>query len=415
LSAANGGRLRPLAFGWDVAGIAVEALSRYRLRTFLSVLGVVLGVAAVIAMMSVSEGARSEALAQVESLGLNNLVIRKSASSFNSTTHGLTADDGSRLLTLVPILANMSPLVDRWFHVSHDGRGRFTNVVGVTSSYRDILRLGVSHGRFLAATDDQSGARVCVLGHSLALELFGRPDVAGAFIRIDGHHWQVIGVLAARTSSPAIGAMAWRDLDTGVIAPLTALSSNSLRIAPSQPVDEIWLEATDGAQVELAGQLVARALPAMNAEEVSFELVIPRELLQQRFRTQRTFSVVVGSVAVLALLVGGIGIMNIMLTSVLERTREIGLRRTVGATRNAITAQFVLESLMMTLGGGILGILVGVVVAGVITTYAGWTTRVSLPSIALGFIVSLAVGLGFGIYPAVRAARLEPVDAIRYE
>ncbi len=200
-----------------------------------------------------------------------------------------------------------------------------------------------------------------------------------------------------------------------LLLPLPALTGQSLDVVPGQPVDEIWLRASDGDRVESTGQMLRRALQSLHDGQEDFDIVIPRQLLAQRYRTQRTFSVVVGSVAALALIIGGIGIMNIMLTSVVERTHEIGIRRTVGATRSDIGVQFLIESVVMTVGGGVVGIALGAALSWAITMYAAWATRVSPTAVLLAFVVSMSVGLIFGIYPATRAARLEPIDAVRYE
>jgi putative ABC transport system permease protein len=208
--------------------------------------------------------------------------------------------------------------------------------------------------------------------------------------------------------------MAWRDLDQAAFVPLTALTGRSIEIAGDQRVDEIWLALEDGSRVASIAPLFERALQGAGPAR-EFDVVVPREMLAQRYRTQRTFGVVVGSVAALALLIGGIGIMNIMLTSVVERTKEIGVRRTAGATRRHVLWQFLVEALLMTVGGGVVGILIGAGVAAAITALAGWRTYVSASAIAVGFAVSCAVGLAFGLYPAVKASRLEPVDAMRYE
>jgi putative ABC transport system permease protein len=224
----------------------------------------------------------------------------------------------------------------------------------------------------------------------------------------------VIGVLAERASGPQVSALAWRDLDQTILAPLSTVLGRSLDVDPEQAVSEIWLQTKAGDRVEEAGAIAQHTLTRLHGATAA-EVVVPRELLNQRFKTQRTFSVVVGSVAILALVVGGIGIMNIMLTSVVERTHEIGIRRTVGATRNHVAAQFLTESLLMTVTGGAIGIVLGAIVSSGITMYAGWRTYISPLAVLLAVSVSIAVGLGFGIYPALRAARLEPVDAVRYE
>jgi putative ABC transport system permease protein len=200
-----------------------------------------------------------------------------------------------------------------------------------------------------------------------------------------------------------------------LVVPLPTLTGRSLDVSPEQPVDEVWLQTDNGDRVAEVGVVLGQALLKMHRGRWDVDVVIPRELLAQRYRTQQTFSVVIGSIAAIALLIGGIGIMNIMLTSVVERTHEIGILRTVGATRTDVTIQFLTESLLMTFAGGVLGIVIGVASALGITAYAGWATYVSAPAVALGIVVSLSVGLVFGIYPAVKAAKLEPVDALRYE
>jgi putative ABC transport system permease protein len=278
-----------------------------------------------------------------------------------------------------------------------------------------LLGLRVQRGRLLSGVDSRAGARVCVLGGALAQRLFGYDDPVGQFIRIQSEHFAIVGVLTGQSGPPAVGALAWRDLSAAVLTSLTAVSGRETLAPADQAVNEIWLQADDSDEVETTGRIVRDTMSHLHGSASSFDVIVPRELLAQRYQTQRTFSVVIGSIAAIALLIGGIGIMNIMLTSVVERTHEIGIRRTVGATRNDITLQFLTESLLMTLVGGVLGIAIGVASALAITAYAGWSTYVSPVAVLLGITVSLSVGLIFGLYPAMKAARLEPVDALRYE
>jgi putative ABC transport system permease protein len=405
----------------ELFSISFEALGRYKLRTSLSVLGVVLGVAAVIAMMSVSEGARGEALKQMELLGLDNIVLRNRGLTIEqmrqSPRYGLTAGDTAKLKALVPLLVNAAPLCERYQGITMPGRKkRYTRVVGVTADHERILRVALHHGRFISAIDVDHQARVCVLGAQAARGFFGYRDPVGQSIELEKGWHVVVGVMNDRAGeSSGGGAMAGRDLNQSILVPLSALLSRSLDLDPYQRVDEIWIQIADSERVAQLGQVVEHTLIRLHRGLADFEVVIPRELLNQRYRTQRTFSVVVGSIAVISLLVGGIGIMNIMLASVLERTREIGVRRTVGATRQDITLQFMTESLLMTVTGGASGILVGLLISFGITAYAGWATRFSLMAILLAVFVSVVVGLVFGIYPARQAARLDPIEALRYE
>jgi putative ABC transport system permease protein len=397
--------------------IATEALGRYRLRTALSVLGVVLGVAAVIAMMSVSEGAAREALAQVEALGLDNIVAQ-SAGGLNergTMRRSLTAADAARVLELVPTATLAAPVVSRYVRSGRAGQVNPQQVLASTPDFQRILRLDVQRGRLLSETDATDAARVCVLGAALAVQVFGYRDPVGETIEILEDHYRVVGVLRERGGDPQAGtSMAWHNVNRAVLVPLPSLTGRTLEVGPNQPVEEIWLQVADSERTVELGEVLRRALlQTRSADEI--HIVVPRELLAQRYRTQRTFSVVVGSVAALALLVGGIGIMNIMLTSVVERTREIGVRRTAGARRRDVTMQFLIETLLMTVGGGLVGIVAGAVVSVGISAYAGWATHVSVTAVVLGFVVSFFVGLVFGLYPAMKAAALQPVDAMRYE
>jgi putative ABC transport system permease protein len=409
-------RLATTEFGEAVRS-GVVALLRFKLRTTLSVLGVVLGVAGVVAMVSVGEGARRQTLAQVQALGLDNIVARSRATASGLGQSGLRLEDATRIAQLVPAVAMVSPLIERHLRLHGASGATLVPVLGVGAEFDAILRLRLAEGRFLSAVDEHQSAAVCVVGAALASRLDdARGRMADKYIRLGGTHCRIIGILesSARTPAPS-NDPAWRNLDDAALVPVTTLIGKSADAGPDRQIDEIWLQIADADSVEPAAQVLARALTAGSAGRQTFDIIVPRQLLAQRQRTHQTFNVVTASIAALALLVGGIGVMNVMLMSVVERTYEIGVRRAVGATRRAIRDQFLVEALLMTIGGGIAGIAVGGLLSGLITWYAAWPTNISASSIAVAVTVSAAVGIGFGLYPAITAARLIPMEALRRE
>jgi putative ABC transport system permease protein len=401
----------------DLLRVSAGALARQKLARALSVLGVVIGVGAVMAMWSVSEGARREVLAQIERLGLDNILVRSQPvprAASRTAARGLTVADSERLLRLIPQATIAAPAVLRFLPVSGPSASRLATVTGVTAGYQTILTVHVRSGRLLGPLDE--GTSRCVIGGSLAGQLFGGASPLGQRIQIASTWFTVVGVVADRATTlqpPSGDAVA--DPGEGIVVPLSSLLRRPASVDPDQQVDQIWLQTRDGRRAIQTGDLVTQTLLRLHDGMRDFAVLVPRALLDQRLRTQRIFNVVVGSVAALSLLVSGIGIMNIMLASVVARTHEIGIRRTAGATRRWIVLQFLVESVMMTFGGGVVGLLAGAVVSRSVTAFAGWPTVISFPGTLGALAISIMVGLVFGIYPAMRAARLEPIDAVRYE
>jgi putative ABC transport system permease protein len=396
----------------DILRMGGEGLGRYPLRTALSVLGVVVGTAAVFAMLSVNEGGRREVLREVERFGLENLVAHNRPVS-GARPRWLTVGDADRLRVLVPRVMAAACVVRRTVRVSGPSAAGVAPLTAAGPEFQAIARLPVLAGRPLGSLDD--GASRCLVGRRLAGTLFGPSGAVGGSVRIDDRWFRVVGVVGERGPVGQTVDRELPDLDNGVIVPLGSILRRPPRLDPGQRVDQIWLRADRADHAVEAGARVQHALAGLNGGAADVDVLVPRTLLDQRLRAQRTFNVVAGTIAGLSLLVGGIGIMNVMLASVAARTEEIGLRRAVGATTRSIVTQFLAESVLMTAAGGVAGLVAGAAAAWSITRLAGWPTLVSPWAGSLALAVSLAVGLGSGVYPALRAARLDPIDAVRHE
>jgi putative ABC transport system permease protein len=393
--------------------LGLRSLMLHKLRSGLSILGVVFGVAAVVAMSSVGEGARRETLAQIEALGIDTVTVRARPADETDGALGLRASDADSVSRVVPGVQAVAPVRVAELEADAGGRTTGVTVVGVTPSYRQATRLDLARGRFLADLDVSDRKRVAVLGAAVAARLFPLGDPLGESLRMGGDWFQVIGVLEGRASPRGRGAVVRaRDLNRCVIVPLPSLDHGL--DARRDGVDEVVFRVTSPEQVVPAAA-VAQSLLHRTTGGASLEVVVPREILRQRERAQRVFNVVTGAVAAISLLVGGIGIMNIMLASVAERTREVGIRRALGARRRDVAAQFLVESSLLTLAGGVLGSLLGLGGSLLIQGLAGWPTATHPLMLLVALLVALVVGIGFGFYPAWHASRLEPMTALRRE
>jgi len=391
--------------------LAGRSLRIHKLRSILSILGVVFGVAAVVAMSSVGEGARRETLAQIAALGIDTVTVKPAPRPPGELQSSLPLRTAESLGQVVPGVRATAPLRVAELAADAGGRASVVTALGTTPAYHDAARLELAAGRFLADLDVSDRKRVAVLGAQVVRALYPLDSPLGRSVRLGGDFFRVIGVLEERASPRGRGAAIHaRDLNRAVIVPLPALD----RGAGHDPagVDEIVLRLGAAEDVLPAAE-VARAVVRRTTGGPAPEVVVPREILRQRERTQRVFNVVTGAVAAISLLVGGIGIMNIMLASVAERTREVGVRRALGARRRDVAAQFLVESSLLTAIGGVLGSAVGLVGAGAIQAFAGWPTAIHPLMLVAALLVATLVGVGFGFYPAWHAAGLDPVEALR--
>jgi putative ABC transport system permease protein len=393
--------------------LGLRSLLLHKLRSALSILGVVFGVAAVTAMSSVGEGARRESIAQIGALGIDTITLRNRPRTEGAAeAPGLGLREVESLGRVVPDLRAVAPVRLAPLVASAGGREIQATVVGTAPAYRDASRLTLSEGRFLSDLDVSDRKRVAVLGAGVAAALFPFGGARGT-VRLGDEWFHVVGVLEGRAIARGRpGPIRALDVNRAVFVPWPALD----RGADPRPdgVDEIVLRVGDGAQV-VAAAGVARTVAVRTTGGSGFDVVVPREILRQQERTQRIFNVVTGAIAAISLLVGGIGIMNIMLAGVAERTREVGVRRALGATRRDVAAQFLVECALLTCAGGVAGTALGLLGSLAIQRFAAWPTALSPLMLVVALLMALLTGVGFGFYPAWRAAHLEPMEALRHE
>jgi putative ABC transport system permease protein len=399
---------------------AFDEFGHHKLRTTLTLLGMIFGVGAVIGMLSIGEGAEREALSLIDALGLRNVIVEavdqpeERLKELRKDSLGLSMRDLEVALDTVPHVARHSAVktVSAFTVFSDSGRSN-ARVLGVSPTHFEMSGLRASAGRLLDAGDERRRASVAVIGAQAARDLYGTEDVVGRLVKVN-HVWlRVVGVLAERgLSREEFQGVRLLSPSNDLYAPLaTTLSRFRFRPMEAQ-LDAIHFEVDDRASIGSVAATVSRLIATRHGGADDFRLIVPEELLEQQRETQRIFDVVMASIAGISLFVGGIGIMNIMLATVLERTREIGIRRALGARRADIRRQFLFEACTISLCGGVAGIAAGFLIAWGISTWSGWPFAWSLtaPVVAVG--VCALVGIGFGLYPAMKAARLDPIEAL---
>jgi len=411
----------------ETFSLSIVGLLSHKLRTVLTMLGIIFGVAAVIAMLSIGEGAKQESLAQIRQMGMSNIIIQhwkrkeegqtQTVDTDQNRSQGLTWEDALSIQRIVGTAQYVTPQRELQT-IAQAGSVSFqTMVVGTTPDYLAVLNAKMARGIFFTDKDLLEANRVCVLGSDAKRALFFFDDPLGRLVKIRNHWFTVIGVLEDKGAAGGKigGVLEVRNTDEDVYVPLTAML-HRFHWEPGEPeLTQITVKVDDPSHLNETARVIRGLIGRRHRGVEDFKIAIPEELLRQSQRTQQIFNVVMGCIAGISLVVGGIGIMNIMLASVLERTREIGIRRALGARRRDILAQFLVEALLVSLIGGMAGVMLGYLIPQLITLYAGWTTIVPAWTIALAFGVAAAVGIGFGIYPARQAALLNPIDALRYE
>lgn len=419
----------------ELFALGLRDLRAHKLRSLLTALGVIFGVAAVICMLSIGEAASAEQLEQIRLLGSNNIILRSIEPPKSEQVgqaqdavkkYGITRQDVARLRELphVADLAQLREVADTAVHGARQFDGR---VLGTSENFFHIVNVRVARGRPLVALDEEQRRKVCVIGSAVARSLFPDDDPLGRTISVQsrsagGVPYAIVGVLAAVTTAgnPAKG-LAARDVNRDIYIPLATadlrygdltMSRTGLsREFKEVQLSDVYVHVQPQERVLTVSRLVDRVLQHSH-KQLDYTITVPLELLQQAEQVKRSSQIVLGSIAGISLLVGGIGIMNIMLASVTERTREIGIRRALGAKRYHITAQFLIQTLILSVLGGLVGIALGVGLARLVTVVVQWQTIIPLWGVLLSFGVSALVGIVFGLYPARAAARLDPIEAL---
>lgn len=447
-----------------ILAIALEAVIANKFRSVLTALGIIFGVAAVIAMLAIGSGAKQEILEQMKLVGVNNIIImpkKESAKKSSSDSEdskgkeavekfspGLSLLDAKSIAEIIPSVAKVSPEVMYDASIIAEGVNTNGKVSGVTPDFFEVFNLRVEKGEMFNQEQMKEGKAVCILGSTIKNRLFPKKDPIGEYVKCGSVWLKVVGVLENRAVTTSLSEdMGINDYNKQIFAPINTIllryrdrsvvttamvrgGGSSVVMGDdffmssfsegddaniSNQIDKIVVQVTETSQINQTTEVINRMLKRRHAGVEDFVVQVPELLLKQEQRTKDIFNIVLGAIASISLIVGGIGIMNIMLASVMERTKEIGIRMATGATKKDVIFQFLSEATMISLSGGIIGIVLGVALAHIITSVTGILTIVSLSSIFISFGVSASVGIAFGYMPARKAAMADPVTSLRYE
>jgi putative ABC transport system permease protein len=444
--------------------IAMEAVIANKVRSLLTALGIIFGVAAVIAMLAIGKGAQQEIIEQIKLVGVNNIIIEpiieqveqqigeKDEAGKSQFSPGLKLLDVESIRKSIPGIQKLSPEILLETHIIKNGVRRSSKLVGVEPAYFEVANFELNEGKTFSAQQLKVGAPVCIIGKGIQTKFFPRENPIGKRIKVGSQWLEVVGVLKERyISEQAIANLGIRDYNMDVYAPVqtvliryinrdlvtgSGLKKNFggvMRMGRSMivfggggddddappsnyhQIDRLVVQVSESEKLNPTADVIARMLERRHFGVVDYEITIPELLLKQQQRTQNIFNIVLAAIAAISLLVGGIGIMNIMLASVMERIKEIGLRLSIGAKKSDIIYQFLFEAVVISVSGGLIGVILGIGLAYAVSSLADFPTSISFTSILLSFGVAATVGLVFGITPAKRAAEQDPITSLRHE
>ena len=429
--------------------IAIEAIIAHKVKSFLTALGIIFGVAAVISMLAIGNGAQAEIMEQIKMVGVNNIIIApkmnadKSNENNNENTNndnntgfspGLTLDDAKAISQIIPNIKAVCPIISYKYNTMRSGKSKAVNLQGTSNAYFDLFTINLESGKLFNDVQVKKGDAVCIIGNNIKTKFFNREDPVGKTIRCGGVWLTVVGVVEKQqfnTSSDE--ALSISSTDNKIFVPVKTMlmryrnrtiiredkliasggEGNASASKERHQIDKIIVQVNETEMLTPTSDIISRMLVRRHNRIVDFEISIPELLLKQQQRTKNIFNVVLGAIAGISLIVGGIGIMNIMLASVMERIREIGTRQAIGASRKDIVVQFLSESTLISISGGVLGIVLGIALAKIISSVFDIKTVVSFASVFIAFGVSVVIGITFGYLPAKNAAEKDPVESLR--
>jgi putative ABC transport system permease protein len=397
--------------------VAIEGLAANKMRAALTMLGVIIGVGAVISMLAIAQGAKNQTMQRIQQMGTNVLMVMSGQSRRGAIRGGfgsvesLTLEDSEAIVKKCPSVIKAVPEVRQNMQVKYRNQNTNTTILGTSADYPEVRNYSVQEGRFFNERETRGAQKVAVIGPTTAANLFGTSSPVGKFINIKGNRFKIVGLTAPKGATGG-----WMDPDDQIFIPVTTAMR---RLFGVQYLRSISVQAKSMALMMQTTTEVTELLRNRHRikEGADDDFIVRNqaEVMEMAEETSRVFTMLLAGIASVSLLVGGIGIMNIMLVSVTERTREIGIRKAMGARRRDILMQFLIESLVLSLFGGVAGILFGIIGSALVGKLTGWSISVSLQSMLLSFSFAAAVGVFFGLYPARQAAALDPIDALRYE
>ncbi len=404
--------------------VAALGLIDHKVRSFLTMLGIIFGTASVIAMVSIGEGAKKQAIAKYQDLGISNIIVRDKDLTEKELeevrmkfSQGLSFKDAEVIQKIVPGVEDIAPQAEKKMDAKVGDKASKATVIGITPSILKILNYQVEKGVFINQDHYDRQLKACILGANIARELFSYDDPVGKSVKLDDQWFEVVGVMQTKALfTETVGELAARDLNNDVYIPLSTFDARiSKENRFSSQIKQLTVKFNNSERLVESAAVIRSILTRHHFNNDDFSIIVPYELLKQEERERRIYNLLLASIAAISLIVGGIGIMNIMLASVLERTNEIGIRRAIGGRKADIMSQFVTEAVVISITGGIIGVILGITFSVGISFVTDVKTSLTFYSIVIAFGFSVLVGITFGYLPAKQAANLKPIESIRHE